>query len=223
MDVNLIPPLYTWIRQNWASFISITVMLLGIYAVYNFIGGYAKPFGEQMATHHEELKRAVASYTALDSILNKELLKFKASRVGLFRFHDGERGSASSAYFFVSVANILAAPGVSIDLPSITNVPASTYQPILSTLAQQKSFFSTLHDFPSGLLKELELNRGTQSILYVPIDDLQDNLIGFIMVAWLRAEDTPVDADRAAMLNSLENDSTRISGFFSLSGAKDKK
>jgi hypothetical protein len=221
VNLEKIPSLFIWIRNNWITFVSVCVCLLAFYGVYQFIDGYAKPFGQAIATQHQDLKRAVASYTALDAILTKELQKYRGSRVGLFRFHDSEHDVTRTAFFFVSVANMVAAPGVAVDLPSITNLPASTFAPILPDLISHKSFFSMVKDLEPGGLKELETKRGSKAILYVPIDDLSDNLIGFITIAWLSDEDVPGGPDREAMINSLESDSIRISGYFNLSSIND--
>lgn len=222
MNLEKIPSLFIWIRNNWITFLSVCVCLLAFYGVYQFIDGYAKPFGQAIATQHQDLKRAVASYTALDSILTKELQRYKGSRVGLFRFHDSEHDVSRMAFFFVSVANMVAAPGIAVDLPSVTNLPASTFAPILPSLIAHKSYFSLVKNLEPGPLKELEIKRGSRAVLFIPIDDLGDNLIGFITIVWLSEEDIPNDAERASMITTLESDGIRISGYFNLSSIKDQ-
>lgn len=216
-----IPVLYTWIRSNLGSFALISMGLLAIYGGYEFIQGYAKPFGASLVTQHEELKRAVSSYTALDSIIQKPLVAFHASRVGLYRFHDSQKDLSRMAFFFCSIANIVAAPGVEIDLPSVTNLPASTFAPVLPVLMEQKTILLVTKNMPNGALRELNGRRGIKEVLYVGINDLEDNLIGFLEVDWLSDEDVPLEADRAKMINSLEGDTKRISGYFSLGSIKD--
>jgi hypothetical protein len=125
------------------------------------------------------------------------------------------------AFFFVSIANMVAAPGIAVDLPSITNLPASTFSPILPTIMNHKTYFAYIKDMEPGALRELEAKRGSRAVMYVPIDDLADNLIGFITVAWLSEEDIPNDAERTAMISALESDAIRISGYFNLSSLKD--
>jgi hypothetical protein len=215
VDINLVPSVFTWIRQNWITFISISFVGLILFATYQFIDGYAKPFGESIASEHNDLKRAVASYTALDSILTKDLIKYKGSRVGLFRLHDNERDVSHMAFFFVSVANMVAAPGIAVDLPSITNLPAATYTPVLPSLINEKPIFTEVKSLEDGPLRELEDERGARAVLFVPIVDLQDDLIGFISIDWVSDEDVPTGPDRDDMINSLDSDATRISGYFS--------
>jgi hypothetical protein len=221
MDIGKIPALYNWIRSNLLAFLSITLVLLVIYGAYEFIQGYARPLGNALATEHEDLKRAVASYAALDAILQKPLKLFNASRVGLFRMHDSEKDESRMAYFFASIANMVAAPGVEVDLPAVTNVPAITYAKILPSMVQNTPIFVTVKDLSNGPLRELLAKRGIRVALFVPIVDLRDNLIGFIELDWLSTEDVPPLPEQKAMLDFLTQDSVRISGYFSLSPMKD--
>ncbi|HWY33404.1 MAG TPA: hypothetical protein VNX68_02080 [Nitrosopumilaceae archaeon] len=219
---STVPVLYTWIRNNILSFFFISAGLLALYGAYEFIQGYVRPFGASLVTQHEELKRAVSSFTALDNIIQKPLVAFKASRVGLYRFHDSQKDLSRMAFFFCSIANIVAAPGVEIDLPAVTNLPAATFAPVLPSLVEQKTVFLITKDMSSGALKELDGKRGVKMALFVGINDLEDNLIGFLQVDWLAIEDVPTGAERETMINSLEGDTKRISGYFSLGSIKDK-
>jgi hypothetical protein len=226
LDLATVPTLYAWIRKNFLMFIGISVCLLALFGAYQFIMGFAKDFGTSIATQHEDLKRAVASYTALDTIIEKPLERFNASRVGLFRFHDSEQDISRMAFFFVSVANMVAAPGVALDLPQVTNLPASTFASILPTLIEQQPMLLHVKTMvaPNTLaLKELEVLRGARIVLFIPIDDLRDNMIGFLQVEWLSEEDLPSGDDQAAMIKSLTDDAARISGYFSLSPLSDDK
>ena len=107
MEISAVPTLYTWIRNNFLSFMMITVSLLAIYGAYQFIDGYAKSFGSSMVSQHEELKRAVSSYTALDILIQKPLVQFHASRITLFRLHDSERDVS-----LMSFSTVCAAPAI---------------------------------------------------------------------------------------------------------------
>lgn len=222
MDIEKLPTFFTWVKQNWVTFLSVSFVCIAMYGVYQFINGYAKPFGAALASQHEDLKRAVASYAALDTILTRDIARFKASRVGLFRFHDIEHSNNKNAFFFVSVANMVAAPGIAIDLPSITNLPASLFTPVLSSLSQHQSVMTIVAELEPGPLKDLAQKRGSRTILWVPIDDLQDNLIGFITLAWLSDGDVPTGKARDEMIAVVQADATRISGYFSVSSLGEK-
>jgi len=212
LNIEAIPTLFTWIKNNFLMFILISISLIVLYGSYEFIDGYAKPLGAKMASQHERLKKAVERFTALDSILSKTLLSLKASRVGLFRFQNSHKDTTKMTYFIVSAANMVSAPGVEIDLPSVTDLPASNFSHVISSLIDHQDVFVYTKDMSESTTKELLLKRGIKAAAFVPIDDLQDNLIGFLEVDWLSKEDIPKDIE--SMEKMLESDAVRISGYF---------
>lgn len=221
-DLDSIITFYSWIKANFMTCVFITLFLLSGYGIYEFIDGFAKSYGVELASQHFELKRAVASYTALDMILDREINKFDASRAAIFRFHDSEKDLSLMSFFFVSVANITSAPGITVDVSSITNVPASTFAPVLPNMIEGKSSFYLVNDLPPGPLREFELKRGCKIVVFVPIDDINSNLIGFITLDWLDIQNAPKDADQESALTALRADAIRISSYFSLSPIRDK-
>lgn len=220
-EIGQIPTVFTWIRKNLFTTIMITVGGLIGFGTYEFLDGWARPFGNRVATQHEDLRRAVASYTALDDILNRDMTKFHASRAILYRLHDDEVDVSHMAFFFASAANVVAVPGVTVDIIDLANIPAATFAPVLPGLIRAQPQIVTTDALPPGPLRELKIKRGVKIAAFIPVSDLDGNLIAFFVLEWLNPADMPTGDEQKNMQIALHDDAARISGYFSLAPLHD--
>lgn len=215
-DLSQVQQLYSWIKSNFVMFVMITMMLLVGFSAFEFISGFMAPYASGIATQHADFKRAVKSYTQLDAILQHLLDEFHASRVVLFRFHDDERDISNMSFFFASAANIVASPGVTVDFSDLVNVPAASFAPILPHLMAHEQASMKSSDIVAGPMRELQIRRGTVYAAFVPVSDIEGNLVGFLEMDWLNLSDAPKDGDQLKMTPILVDDAARIASFFSL-------
>lgn len=221
IDLSQVQTFYEWVRKNLLMVALITGGLLFSFFVYKLIDGFAQPYGLRLANQHAELRRAVASFSALDSILGRILIRTNASRVTLYRMHNGLNDLSHMSFFFASAGNVVATPGVTADLVDIINVPAVTFTPVLPKLIAMQPALILTESLPPGAMRELQIKRGIKVAIFVPVGDLDNNLIAFLTVDWLNLTDAPEGDKRDAMVQALHEDAVRIAGYFSLAPLKD--
>lgn len=215
MDWTRVPQLIEWAKTNRRLSVVVVVFLIFLYMGYEFIGGYASALGISFVTEYSKFKKSVASYTVVDNLLLEYLKQFSASRVGVARFHNSVRDIGNNSLFFVSYVSILTAPGITTDLEDIKNIPANTFGPVILKLLDNHPVFIATKDLPDGALRELLNKRGDVDTLYVPINDLNNRLIGFISISWVYEGQVPDVASRVSMLATLGAAADRIGAYFS--------
>ncbi len=86
-------------------------------------------------------------------------------------------------------------------------------------MIKNQIWFAKIKDIPQGPLKDMLVKRGDRAVLYAPMNDLDENLIGMLEIEWLSENDVPVITE--PIKNSIKTNATLISGYFSLTELKD--
>lgn len=205
-----------WIRKNAGIIALALVCILFAFGAYSFIGGYGLEFGETFAGSYSSFTRSVQSYTVIDAMLHDFLVQYNASRMGIARFHNSIHDIGNNSLFFVSFEQLLAAPGVNSDLEAVANQPATVYSSILPAMLEDKTVVVYTKQLPQGPFKELSVRRGDKVMVFVPIRDLTDKLIGMMALSWISALDIPPQGPkRDAMIKSLQDAAIRVGGYLS--------
>ncbi len=110
--------------------------------------------------------------------------------------------------------------GMSVDLQSITDLNAAIYTPIFDTVLKGSSWSAYTRTLKPGPLKDLETSRGNVFEVYVPIFDLDNDLVGLLGVFWTNEVDIPNIKSRDKMSADLLKTAAEISGYFVWSGKK---
>jgi hypothetical protein len=215
MELRDIPTLAEWMRQH-VPFV-ITLVLLGVigYGAIMFTGSYASKFGEAYVGSYTKFKKTVATYTVIDAMLNDFLSQFNANRISIARFHNSVHDVGNNSLFFVSVETIITSPGVSANQEEVANLPASAFAQLLPEMVSQHAVWIETKDLRNGTLKDITMRRGTKVGLFVPINDLSNQVIGMLHVSWLSDHDIPNEPERSKLIKSLQDAANRIGGYYS--------
>ena len=230
--IGFLGALVSWIRSNVvAALIIIPLVCISaaaLYVSYLIITQVVPVWTSTYLAEKTQFKRALASYGPMSDLLSRTLTQYHASRVGLFRFHNGSRDVFQTAFYFVSVDTMV---GTSVDLPSLTDVKAAVYSPIFPALLKGQVWSSFTRDMHEGALKDLTMKRGDRYVAYVPIQDLNGNLAGILGLFWLidaectaknllddRMVCVPISKNRDAMFQTLSEEANIISGYFLWAG-----
>lgn len=200
-----------WVRKNPGLSSLFTLLAVVLFVAYEVISSLVPSLTTRYMSEHVEFKTAISGYAMLDNSLNRIRAAYNASRVGLYRFHNGSRDVNRVAYYFVSVATMV---GISVDLKDLTDVNAAAYAPIYPNMVAGKAWCSYLKDVADGALKQLESARGTVFMCYVPIFDVDNNLAGLLGIFWTDSVTVPEPALRANMTSALASEGERMSGYF---------
>jgi hypothetical protein len=148
-----------------------------------------------------------------DSDIYKELTRIlfnvKASRIGLFQFHNGNTFSTNNPIWKVSNTHEICENGVSSEIANVQDIKASLLTPLISALVNKSKSDGITHVEPchcsnddgnlecaSGLgiyridtdkisntyFHALMLNRSTKFGLASPIVNIDNQVVGYIMV-----------------------------------------
>jgi hypothetical protein len=169
---------------------------------------------EDIPTQHADLARAVTSFGSIDKLIKQALSTYNASRVSVLRIHDGPTDLSKTTLFSVSVANIVAKPGVLIAPEEETDIPASVFAEVLPQLIDHKAYTVLTNNIPNDGLREILEKRQTVESLWIPIVDSGGNLIGMLSADWTDTKAVPLPQD--AMINNMTEISKKISSYFSL-------
>jgi hypothetical protein len=215
MDLHAFKQFLEWARTHLVTAFVVIMLSFLSSAGYAFLAGYAGRFGETIASEYGSFQLSVETYPVIQNILNRYLVELKAARVGVSRFHDNVRDIADNRVFFVSIESISTAPGVAAATSDLANVPADVYSEILPTLMDDKPIYVRTRDVQNSVLRELAMKRGVVAVIYVPINDLTDHLIGFLAVDWMNDADLPTSAELPTIERDLQTSAERIGAYFS--------
>ena len=179
------------------------------------VGGLANALGSSMVGEYSRFKHSVASYSVVDNILETYLHEMNASRVGIARFHDNIRDVGGNSQFFVDYESMVTSAGVTSQISDLHDVPAIAFSAVIPKLLDNKPIFLWVKDLPSGSLRELMTRRGDVAMMCIPINDLNDRLVGMVVISWLYAPQVPAIAKRAELLQTLVTTAARIGAYFS--------
>lgn len=213
--ITSIPAFIDWARKNVLASIFGLIMAFFLYAGYEFIGGYATKYGSSVAGEYDSFKRSATNFTVIDILLQKYLVQYHANRIGVARFHDNQHDVGDNRQFFVTYETMLTTPGVIGNIGELKDMSIVSYGAVLPTLLKGEAVLIWERDLLDGPLRELMKKRGTQAELFVPVNDLENHLVGMIAVGWLSENDVIKPTDLAEMERTLSDAAVKIGAYYS--------
>lgn len=215
MDITAVKEFVIWARKNaWTAVVVIVLSLLTSVG-YAFVNGYASKFGERFANEYPTFRASVETYTVIDTLLQHLLIESRAARIVVSRFHDNVRDIGGGSVFYSTAETLVTGPGVAGNIDELRDVPASTFSTVLPLLLDHKSLLLHVSDMQTTAMRELYQKRGVHGILFVPIYDLSDRLIGMVSMDWMADADIPVDGNLNGIEQKLEGAGDRIGAYMS--------
>lgn len=215
MDFATIREFWTWARSHaWAAAVVVVLSLMTSMG-YAFVNGYATKFGERFANEYPTFRQSVETYTVIDTLLQHLLIESHAARIVVSRFHNSVRDIGGGSVFYVTGETIVTGPGVAGNIDELKDLPASTFSAVLPLLLDHKSLLMHINDAQNVAMRELYQKRGVKAILFVPVYDLSDRLIGMMSMDWMAEADVPSDGALNGIEQKLQTSADRIGAFLS--------
>jgi hypothetical protein len=154
--------------------------------------------------------------------LTRTLISVKASRIGLFQFHNGNTFSTNNPIWKVSNTHEICENGVASEISNVQDVKASLLNPLISALVNKTQSDGISHvehgdvECVGGLgvyridterttntyFHAFLLNRSSKFGLASPIVNIDDQVVGYIMVEFCSDGDMTPDmlSDNSKMI-----------------------
>lgn len=161
-----------------------------------------------------DLIKAIGSFDEMSTLMRPVLTRYNASRIGVYYLHNDITALGSTAMFSVSVANVISQTGVVVKGATINTLPASVFAPVLLDLIDNKPSLIVTTDLSLVPLRQLLETRHVEAIVFVSINDSNDNMVGMLFMSWLLLADLPSGLDRIDLIGDMQVQAAKISKYY---------
>lgn len=223
MDSSFIEWVFKAVAGNVGAIIGISVLLATVAILSrlqrNMLDGlFKKAKGLTDHTHESSVKKSISCDKDINIELSRMLVGAKASRVGLFLFHNGSIFTTNSPIWKVSATHEICEPGVTQEFHKVQDVKASLLTPLMSPMFTGDDsegvknitpdrcpltgemcgrstciYRVTPEAIKSSFTQTFLINRGTRFAILAPLMDWDNNIVGFVFTEYCHDGFMPED------------------------------